>query len=81
MKTKNWIPKNIKPGRLHKDLGIPLDKKIPMSTLDAVIHAHAGDTITNPSVTGKRRIHVTRKIEERAIMARTLKGITKKRFG
>ena len=32
-KSKNWIPKDIKKNALHKQLGIPEDKKLPMETL------------------------------------------------
>jgi len=35
-KKKNWIAGAIKkPGQLHKDLGIPADRKIPAKTLNA----------------------------------------------
>lgn len=35
-KSKNWIAKAIKkPGALHKELGVPMDKKIPKSKLKA----------------------------------------------
>lgn len=36
MKTKNWIQKALryhKPGALHRQLGIPSDKKIPLKKL------------------------------------------------
>ncbi len=34
MKDKNWIAKAIKkPGALHKDLGVPMGKKIPAKKL------------------------------------------------
>ncbi len=34
-KSKNWIAKAIKkPGALHKQLGVPADKKIPAAKLD-----------------------------------------------
>ncbi len=75
-----WIQKiGVKKGALHKQLEIPNNKKIPVSLLDAIINARAGDTITNPTKIGKKKIKVTRLLEERAILARNLKKISKKR--
>ncbi len=73
---KRWIQKAIhKPGKLHSDLGISKDKKIPMTLLNAIIRAKAGQTIKNPTSVGKKRILVTRRIEQRAILARNLKNL------
>ena len=75
MKNK-FIQKAIKKkGALSRQLGIPEKKNIPMSLLNKVIRAKAGQTITNPTATGKRRIKVTRLLERRAILARTLKRL------
>ena len=75
-----WIQKiHLKKGALHRQLGIPEDKQIPISLLNKIIAAKAGDTITNPSKLGRKRIKVTREIEQRAILARNLKNISKKR--
>ncbi len=73
---KKWIQRAIhRPGKLHSDLEIPKKEKIPMSLLNAIVKARAGQTIKNPSSIGKRKIKVTRKIEQRAILARNLKRI------
>lgn len=73
---KKWIQKAInKPGTLHKQLEIPENKKIPLALLNKIIKAKAGDTITNPSKTGKKKIKVTRLLEQRAILARNLKKL------
>jgi len=48
--------------------------------LNKIVSAKAGDTITNPTTKGKRRIKVTRLLERRAILARNLKRISKKRY-
>ncbi len=72
-----WIQRAIhRPGKLHFDLEIPKDKKIPMSLLNAIVKAKAGQTIKNPTSVGKKKIKVTRKIEQRAILARNLKKIS-----
>ena len=34
-KTKKWIPKNLKKGALHRELGVPTSKKIPAKKLAA----------------------------------------------
>jgi hypothetical protein len=76
--VRNWIQKAIhRPGSLHRDLGIPKDKKIPASLLNAIIKSHAGDTIKNPTSVGNKKIQVTRKIEQRAILVRNLNAMRK----
>ena len=71
-----WIQKiGLKKGTLHRQLGIPMDKKIPMRLLNAIIRAKAGDVVKNPTAVGVRKIKVTRKLERRAILARNLKRI------
>ena len=73
-----WIQRAIhKPGKLHSDLGISKEEKIPMSLLNAIIKAKAGQTIKNPTSKGRKRIKVTRKLEQRAILARNLKRLRK----
>lgn len=42
-KKKNWIPKNLKKGALHRELGIKEGKKIPVSKLKAA--AKKGGTL------------------------------------
>ena len=75
-----WIQKiHLKKGTLHRQLGVPLDKKIPMALLNKIVSAKAGDTITNPTKLGKKKIKVTRILERRAILARNLKSISKKK--
>jgi len=74
--VKRWIQKAIhKPGKLHSDLGISKDEKIPMTLLNAIIKAKAGQTIKNPTFKGKKKILVTRRIEQRAILVRNLKNL------
>lgn len=76
--VKNWISKAInKPGTLHRQLEIQKGVKIPMSLLNKIIKAKAGDIIKNPTKVGKKTIKVTRLLEERAILARNLKNISR----
>ncbi|KKM99404.1 hypothetical protein LCGC14_1148360 [marine sediment metagenome] len=76
VKKKKFIKKiGIKKGALSRQLMIPEEKNIPMTLLDKIIAAKAGDTIMNPTMMGMRRIKVTRLLERRAILARNLKKI------
>jgi hypothetical protein len=71
-----WIQKiKIRRGALHRELGIPKGKKIPMSLLNKIVSAKAGDVIKNPTSIGKKKIKVTRGLERRAILARNLKRV------
>lgn len=71
-----WIAGAIKkPGALSRQLGIPIKEDIPLTLLDKIIAAEPGDVIRNPTQTGDRQIHVTRLMEQRAILARTLKRL------
>ena len=71
--------KHGRPGALSKQLGIQTEDKIPMTLLNKIIKAESGDTIRNPTTKGKKTIKITRKLERRAILARTLKNIATKR--
>ena len=75
-KPKKFIKKiGIKKGVLSRQLNIPEEENIPMTLLNKIISAEAGQTIKNPTKIGKRVIKVTRKLERRAILARNLKRI------
>ncbi|KKL63310.1 hypothetical protein LCGC14_2176400 [marine sediment metagenome] len=77
---KKFIKKiGLKKGALSRQLNIPQEKEIPMMLLNRIIKAKAGDTIMNPTMIGKRRIKVTRLLERRAIFARTLKRLPKRK--
>lgn len=78
-KPKKFIKKiGIRKGALSRQLGIPEEKNIPMTLLNKIVAAKAGETIRNPTMTGKRRIKVTRLVERRAILARTLKRLPRR---
>lgn len=73
-----WIQRAIsRPGKLHRELGIPKKEKISMQLLNKIINSKAGQTITNPTNKGKKRIKVTRGLERRAILARNLRRLKK----
>ena len=75
-----WIQKaKIKRGALSRQLGIPEEKNIPVTLLNRIIKARPGEVIRNPTKVGKRRIRVTRLLERRAILARNLKKIARRR--
>ena len=73
-KKRKWIRKAIKrPGALSKQLDIPEEKNIPVTLLKKIKAAKVGDTVKNPTKTGRRRVKVTRKLKKRATLAFTLK--------
>ena len=80
MVKKKFIKKiGIKKGALSKQLKIPEKENLPRTLLNKIIAAKAGDTIKNPTKTGKRRIKVTRLLERRAILARNLKNLPRRK--
>jgi len=69
-----FIQKAIKkPNALSLQLGIPVKKNIPNGLLTKIISSKKGDVVVNNSGLGKKRIHVTRLLERRAVLARNLK--------
>tara|TARA_Y100000310_G_C20272751_1_gene618801 strand:+ start:322 stop:591 length:270 start_codon:yes stop_codon:yes gene_type:complete len=74
-----WIQKvRIKKGSLHRQLKIPKEKKIPVALLNKIINAKLGDTITNPTKIGKKKIKIRRRIKRKALLAKNLKKISSK---
>jgi len=81
MADKKFIQKALKKGKagaLSRQLGIPIKENIPFTLLNKIIKAKPGETITNPTKVGRRRIPVTRLLERRSIFARNLKNIRRK---
>ena len=75
-----WIQKIIlRPKILHEQLEISRDKKIPPTLLDKIVSAEIGKTIINPTKTGKKKIKVTHLLKRRAVLARNLINIHKKK--
>jgi len=77
-RKERWIQK-LKKGALHRQLGIPEDVKIPQALLDAIMRAEIGETITNPTDVGKKKIKVTRLLKRRVQTAMTLKKLRKRK--
>lgn len=76
MAKKYWIQKvGVKKGSLSRQLGIPIGHNIPETYLKRIIKSKAGKSIK----LGSRRIKVTRKLEQRANLALTLKKLRRKR--
>jgi len=66
-----WIQDiELKKGALHKELGIPEDKKIPINLLEKIKILNIGDKLKLPN--GKV-IMVTRKLKRRANLALNFK--------
>lgn len=78
--VNKWIQRTkVKKGALSRQLGIAEKDKIPMTLLDKIVAAKPGQTISNPTRCGDRKIKVTRLMERRSILARNLKNIHQKR--
>ena len=60
---------DIKKGALHRQLGIPVGRRIPKRLLEKIRVATIGRVIRNPTKTGKRLIKVTRLLKARAVFA------------
>jgi len=77
---KRWIQKaRIKKGALSRQLGIPERENIPNKLLYKIKKTPVGKTIRNPTKKGKRRIKITKKLKKRAVLALTLKKISRRR--
>jgi len=67
-----WIQKAVKKkGALHRQLGIPEGKPIPVSLLKKIAKAEIGS-----KVAGKKVTHL---LKRRAVLALTLKRLSKKK--
>lgn len=72
--AKRWIQKAaIKKGALSRQLGIPEAEDIPVTLLKAIKKTTTGETVKNPTKSGKRSYKVTQKLKRRAVLALTLK--------
>lgn len=75
-----WIQKiPLKKGALSRQLQIPIQKNIPVVLLKKIVCAKAGQTITNPTSMGKKRIKVVRVMKKRANLALNLKKIRRRK--
>ena len=82
--SRYWIQSAIKHrGALERffqrKLGIPKEKKIPVSLLKKIVAAKAGQTIVLKYRNRRARVRVTRLLERRAILALTLRKLRKRR--
>jgi len=69
-----WVTQvHVKHGALHKQLKIPEGKKIPMTLLKKIKNTELGDTIKNPTKTGKQKFRVTPLLKKRAVLAYNFK--------
>ena len=74
--VRYWIQdavKSHKKGTLHRQLGVPMNKRIPKVLLSHIKSADIGKTVRNPSKTGRRRVKVTGLLKKRAVLAHTLR--------
>ena len=67
-------------GELGKQIGIAKKDNIPVTLLNKIIASKPGETISNPTKIGKRRIRITRLMERRAILARNLRRSSRRKI-
>lgn len=76
--AKKFIQHAIKrKGALRKKLEIPHNELIPVPLLEAIVKSKSGQTITNPTSIGKKRIKITARLEHEANLALTLRRFRK----
>lgn len=67
-----------KKGALKKQLGVPKKEKIPVTLMQTIKRADVGETVRNPTETGKRRIPVTKLLKKRVQPVLTAREIRRK---
>jgi nitrogenase molybdenum-iron protein alpha/beta subunit len=73
-KNDKWIKEtDVKKGTLHKALDIDENKNIPKTLVDKIVKTEIGETITNPTSTGKKNIKVTKEIKAKANFAKNVR--------
>jgi len=82
-KSELWMQRALrrKPGALHRQLGIPRGKKIPVTLMRRVQVADTGDVIKNPTRVGKPRYKVTTLLQRRVNPVLTARKFKKRRRG
>lgn len=68
-----------KRGALRRSLQVPKEKKIPITFVRKIAKAEIGETVKNPTKTGKEKVRVTRKLKKRAVLALTFNKYRPKR--
>lgn len=75
--AKKWIQEALKGSKhawsLSAMLDIPKEKNIPMTLLKKIVDTPIGETIKNPTKTGKSRIKVTKKLKQKVLFAHNVK--------
>lgn len=66
VKGRNLIVRRPIKVSLSKQIGISIKNNIPITLLNKIISAKIGETITNPTKQGKKRIKVTLLLKRRA---------------
>lgn len=59
--------KNAGKGVFHRQLGVPVKEKIPLTLLEAIRNTEIGMIARNPTKIGKRYINVTVLVKKRAV--------------
>lgn len=57
---------NVRSTKFKRQIGVPGNKRIPVTLRKAIRKAKPGKVVKNPTKTGKARIRVTKTIKDRA---------------
>jgi len=82
MPEEYWIGEAMtkKPGALRRQLGIPKDRKIPVTLMRRILDADTGDVVRNPTRVGRRRYRVTTLMQRRVNPVLTVRRIRRRKW-
>jgi hypothetical protein len=68
-----------KPGALRRQLGIPKDRKIPVTLMRRILDADTGNVVKNPTNVGRSKYRVTTLMQQRVNPVLTVRKFRKKK--
>jgi len=83
MSKEYWVQEAMgkKPGALRRQLGIPQDKKIPVTLMRKILKAETGDVVRNPTRVGRCKYKVTTLMQRRVNPVLTVGRLRKRKRG
>jgi len=73
MSKKKWMQSIEDNGSLSRALDIAQEDNIPMTLLTKIKNTEIGETVSNPTSTGKSSIKVTKSLKKKAVAAHNMK--------
>lgn len=81
-KPKKWMREAFDPkkkGRLRKQLGVPADKRIPVTFMREIQKAPIGSKVKNPTDIGKKKVTITNLLKKRVNPVLTARDVRKRK--